>query len=332
MACHVTQDEHMSAGEADDMADPALGRGAQEVILSAIDNATSIGDVERLVGGRSGRPVQRILVRTRYDTRPVVLKRFPADGDGAAAEWRALTAIEHVPVPSPQPLLWDRDGAWFGEPAIVMSALPGTVLRQVPRGVTWLRNATVAMARLHAIPLATVPAGIPAWPRLLDRWTPDGLPPALGRASAEVIAELRHRAIAARQALCHGDFYLGNLLFAGQRLTGIVDWERAKVMPPGNEVARFRMDLAIHPGGGAPGVFLNAYLQETAIPAVEDLALWDVLAGAVGLADAEKTRRGLEELGISLGTATVTRRARIFLKNAVARTVGPADLNDRLID
>jgi hypothetical protein len=184
--------------------------------------------------------------------------------------------------------------------------------------VTWLRGATAAMARLHAIPLSQVPAEIPTWPRLLDRWTPDGLPPALGSAAAEVITELRHRARVARRAFCHGDFYLGNLLFAGEMLTGIVDWERAKVMPAGNEVARFRMDLAIHPGGDAPGVFLNAYLKQTAAPAVEDLALWDVLAGAVGLASADRSRQGLQEIGVSLDTVTVARRATGFLENALA--------------
>ena len=175
------------------------------------------------------------------------------------------------------------------------------------------------MARLHAVPLSQVPAGIPAWPRLLDRWTPGGLPPALGKAAAEVIAELRHRARVARRAFYHGDFYLGNLLFAGQVLTGIVDWERAKIMPAGNEVARFRMDLAIHPGGDAPGVFLHAYLKETAAPAVEDLPLWDVLAGAVGLASADRSRQGLEEIGVMVDTATVARRATSFLESALAR-------------
>jgi hypothetical protein len=53
-------------------------------------------------------------------------------------------------------------------PAVVMDALPGAVLHEVPRGVTWLRNAA-AMARLHAIPLSKVPAEIPTWPRLLDQ-------------------------------------------------------------------------------------------------------------------------------------------------------------------
>jgi aminoglycoside phosphotransferase (APT) family kinase protein len=298
---------------------PALDQRARDAILSVIDGGMSIGEVERLVGGRSSRTAQRIQVGTRQGTRPVVLKRFPGDRDGAAAEWRALAAVEDVPVPAPQPVFWDSDGSCFGEPAIVMNALPGTVLRQIPRGVTWLRNATVAMARLHAIALATVPGEFPAWPRLLDRWTPDGLPPAMGQAAAEIIAELRHRARAARRSFCHGDFYLGNLLFAGQALTGIVDWERAKVMPPGNEVARFRMDLAIHPGGDAPGVFLNAYLHETAALAVEDLALWDVLAGAVGLAGAEHSQRALEEIGVRLDAATVARRATSFLENALAR-------------
>jgi Phosphotransferase enzyme family len=185
--------------------------------------------------------------------------------------------------------------------------------------VTWLENPTAAMARLHAIAITEVSAEIPAWPRLPDRWTPDGLPPPLGSAAAEVIADLRRRARVARRAFCHGDFYLGNLLFTDEVLTGIVDWERAKVMPAGNEVARFRMDLAIHPGGDAPGVFLQAYLKETAAAAVEDLALWDVLAGAAGLAGADRSRQGLEEIGVSLDTVTVARRATGFLENALAR-------------
>jgi Phosphotransferase enzyme family len=148
---------------------PALGEGGREVILSLVDDATSIDEVKRLAGGRGSRTAERILVTTRSGTRPVVLKRFPADRAGAAAEWRALTAVEHFPVPSPPPLFLDHDGACFGDPAVVMGALPGTVLGEVPRGVTWLRRATAAMARLHAVPLSTVPAGIPAWPRLLDR-------------------------------------------------------------------------------------------------------------------------------------------------------------------
>jgi hypothetical protein len=35
----------------------------------------------------------------------------------------------------------------IGEPVVVMGALPGTVLREVPRSVTWLRNTAAAMAR-----------------------------------------------------------------------------------------------------------------------------------------------------------------------------------------
>jgi hypothetical protein len=84
-------------------------------------------------------------------------------------------------------------------------------------------------------------------------------------------------------------------------------------MRAGNEAARFRMDLAIHPGSDAPGVFLDAYLKETVAPAVEDLAMWDVLAGAVGLAGADRSRQGLEEIGVSLDTVTVARRATSFL-------------------
>ncbi len=41
---------------------PALDKGGPEVILSVIDDATSISDVQRLVGGRNSRTSERILV------------------------------------------------------------------------------------------------------------------------------------------------------------------------------------------------------------------------------------------------------------------------------
>ena len=64
--------------------------------------------------------------------------------------------------------------AHLGEPAVVMGALPGTVLREVPRSVTGSGTRQPPWPRLHAIALTRVPTEIPAWPRLLDRWTPDG--------------------------------------------------------------------------------------------------------------------------------------------------------------
>jgi hypothetical protein len=71
--------------------------------------------------------------------------------------------------PVHSPYSGENDGTWFGDPGIVMSALPGTVLRQLPRSGTWLQDATIAMAGLRSTALATLPVGIPTWPRLLDR-------------------------------------------------------------------------------------------------------------------------------------------------------------------
>jgi hypothetical protein len=63
------------------------------VILSVIDDALLIDEVTWLAGGRGSRTAERIAVATRSGTKPVVLKRFPADRDAAAAEWRALTSV-----------------------------------------------------------------------------------------------------------------------------------------------------------------------------------------------------------------------------------------------
>jgi aminoglycoside phosphotransferase (APT) family kinase protein len=92
-------------------------------------------------------------------------------------------------------------------------------------------NAFGTLAQLHS--LDPVGVGLAAEPGtcLLDeveRWchTLEKVDPALAPRWLEVAAALRTSAPPALPpAIVHGDFRLGNLLAAGNRITGVIDWE-----------------------------------------------------------------------------------------------------------
>ncbi len=60
--------------------------------------------------------------------------------------------------------------------------------------------------------------------------------------------------------LCHGDFWPGNLLLAGGRVSGVIDWEGARPSgPPACDLARFALSYSLYldrharPGRRVPG-------------------------------------------------------------------------------
>lgn len=85
-------------------------------------------DVAALPGGLAT-AAHRLTVRQATGaTQDLVLKRYLAGDDTAALEWERLAFARRCSVPTPEPVLLDPDGRWFGTPALVMTALPGAVL------------------------------------------------------------------------------------------------------------------------------------------------------------------------------------------------------------
>ena len=74
--------------------------------------------------------------------------------------------------------------------------------------------------------------------------------------------------------LTHHDFWCGNALWVGDRLTGLVDWSGAAYAPRGVDVAWCRQDLVLLGSAHAAEVFLTVY--ETASErGVGDVRAWD---------------------------------------------------------
>ena len=175
--------------------------------------------------------------------RPLILRRAPAgarqrssDSAGLAAEAVLITRAGHagVPVPEVLHLLQANDGLGEG---FIMQRLPGETLgRRIAAAhrpaLAW--QCGQALARIHALPLAGLPALRRTQPRAevnhLRYWH-------AGMGAARPVFQLALRWLAehapddAAPVLVHGDFRNGNLMVdlqaEGGALVGVLDWELA---------------------------------------------------------------------------------------------------------
>lgn len=230
----------------------------------------SIRTVRRLAGGTHA---ATHLLATTGHTAEMVLRRFPPGDMAAAKEAYVLAALDGLDGWAPRLLDADPDGRCFGEPAVLISRLPGRadITPTSPHAAAAQLGRT--LARVHAVSLARL-AGLR-----------DGMAAAtasFARAeraapAAAVLANHRHRLTEQSPVLTHYDFWSGNVLWHNGTLTGIVDWSGASIAPRGFDVSWCRLDLVLLHGPDVATTFLYAY-QEAAGEAVPELALWDLFA------------------------------------------------------
>lgn len=167
--------------------------------------------------------------------RAEVLPRLRPDQEG-----RLFEALAGSGLPVPEALIVDPDGARLGGPGLLMSYLEGA------NTLTWERMSERAGQGVREHALATLVAlheldPPPGWPeaetpethlarelagtrRLAEdagAQAPPGLRPALDLLAAAPPAP------SGPPAIVHGDYRPANLMAAGGRVTGILDWEMA---------------------------------------------------------------------------------------------------------
>lgn len=193
-----------------------------------------------------------------------------AQHESAALE---LAAQSGLPVPHLESA--DLSGEYCGHPSLLMTSLPGSVLLKPLDFQDWLRQIAEVLSPLHLVHPVDFPWHYAPYndPRRM-------IPPEWTQKS-----NLWQRAIEQAQepwpvyepCLIHRDYHPVNLLFEGQKLSGIVDWPNACLGPAGVDVSWCRLNLVFLYGVPASEEFLRA-CQATSKAACGFHPFWDLLA------------------------------------------------------
>lgn len=148
-------------------------------------------------------------------------------------------------------------------PMVAMSALPGHPPPFAAYSRDQIASAASAAVAIHSIGAPVDPAW--AWPAYaphylgasleirVPHWTAD---PAAWRNAIAAYFQFRPTP---RACLLHRDFHMGNLLYRGGALTGIVDWVTSCFGDPSGDIAHMRWNLLLDVGDEAVAVFMAEY-------------------------------------------------------------------------
>ncbi len=196
-------------------------------------------------------------------SRGLVLRLMPQaeDGDRVMREAATHAALVAEGFPAPRVLMMSADPAALGRPFLIMERLAGDHMfanvfgrnGRIGRITGLSRTLADVQVRLHGV----------AGHSLLERARDFGIDPAtftvdgvvkrlawrieragLGSLSPGIAWLSQNRpAPAMAEVICHGDFHPLNVVMAGDRLSGVVDWSQAIAAEPAHDVAATRVLL-----------------------------------------------------------------------------------------
>lgn len=220
----------------------------------------SVVNEHPLEGGTSA-AIHRLLLA---DGQQVVLQRFVL-GWIAEEPWvpanevRVLGLLTASAVPAPRVLTSDPNGTETGQPAVLMTSLPGDVVWNPVDGDPWLDGLLEIMTTIHQVPLAD---GLRGW----EPYPPERVPPAWTQhpwAWERAIAAYHSPRPASNTVLLHRDFHPGNVLWTDGRVSGVVDWVSSCAGPPEEDVSHCRVNLASRHGQAVADRFLDNWMRAT---------------------------------------------------------------------
>src|SRR5262249_16063824 len=144
-------------------------------------------------------------------------------------------------IATPRLLAADSTGERAGEPAILMTKLPGRVLLTPVDMRAWLRQLAVQLCAIHDLP----PIGERFDGKLYgpaNREAPWSARPDRGARGIDVVSG--GMAEAARRGT-HGDYQHFNILWSRGRISGVLDWLSSWNGPFEIDVGHCRLNLAV---------------------------------------------------------------------------------------
>ena len=297
-------------------------------LAAALGPAARIVRSEPLLGGLDW-GTYALEVEAREGIRSLVVRRFDGSGERPARSadrlWAALTALGSTDLPVPRPVLRD-DGHLIGAPAIVMTRCEGAIRPPPADPAGWIRAYAAALLAVHAADLGRLSTTLPSCTdrravlgRFLELPATGEARPAWDRVAGALLDHV-HALVEVPPVLRHRDFWFGNTLWTGDRVTGIVDWSGACIGDPRGDVAYARLDVHLVLGAEAAGQFQRAYERQRG-GAIE-LAWWELCAAIDALVWLPDWVEGYHEVGLKdLSLSIARERLDAFIDDSMERLI-----------
>jgi len=199
-----------------------------------------------------------------------------------ADEFRLLQHLQAFDIGAPVPRHIDTSCTILPTPYLVTDYVDGAPdLRDEPTDA-FVATLAQRLVRIHRIDSASEAlAFLPPATRTID-WLLDHRPSSPDHAMSE--PRIREVLEAAwpwpqhnRSVLLHGDFWPGNILWRGDELAAVIDWEDAERGDPLRDLGITRLDLLWAYGVDAMDTFTRHY-QDLAQIDMTNMPLWDLCA------------------------------------------------------
>jgi len=221
----------------------------------------------------------------------LVVRRYQAfgpydRGQKARREFAALQFVCQNGIPAPQPLYLDDTGDLLGIPGIVTRYVPGAQIESPAEPVAWARALAETLARVHTVPCELAPRNLLLDANAEATWFlhSDRIPDFMqahpdGERVWQAVRRGFPRLEPVPPTLVHVDYWPGNILWDGDQISAVVDWEEAALGDPAIDVAYCRMDMALKGLPQAADEFLHAYEAATG-HLLANLGIWELAAAA----------------------------------------------------
>lgn len=237
-------------------------KGGVSAQVTAIEVARPSGQIQKMVVRRHG---------------PTDLRQNP---QVAADEYRLLEILQSAGVLAPAPYLVDQSGEIFPTPYLVIEFIEGQTVFEPADLDGYIRQFASQLSQLHRVDWSKFDLSfltgldhkftgvLKARPEKLDDSLDEGL--------------IRDKLEAAwpwpqtnRSGLLHGDYWPGNIMWQGDRLAAVIDWEDAFFGDPLVDFANSRLEILWAFGIEALEKFTRLYQAMTPLD-YTNLPYWDL--------------------------------------------------------
>ena len=247
-------------------------------VLEALGHAEAAYSIGSLQGSYSNFTQLLRIESPDKPPRQIVLRRYNPENyeegyDKPACEFRALQLSHRRGIPVPPPLLLDEDGSMLGLPGIVTDFVPGAQIEPPTEAARWGEMAAAnarMLARIHQTPFGEADTVFLMDDNVEVAWFIKSgvMPDYMKRDSdGEMVWHLANehwrKRLPVSPRFQHTDYWSGNILWQGDRISAVVDWEEAGYGDPAADVAYARMEYFLEGLPGAAETFLRVYLAET---------------------------------------------------------------------